>query len=61
MDTPSTATCTYCEGEIETSEWHPVRAVRSDEDDVEILPFCESECVEGWNDEQGPAEDDYVV
>jgi hypothetical protein len=58
----STETCDYCESEIDASEWHPVRAVR-DDGELEILAFCEEECVEGWNGEeaQTQSEEDYVV
>lgn len=63
MDEASTEICTYCESEIDDSEWHPVRAVRDDEGELEILTFCEEECVKEWNDEEDrtQADDDYVV
>jgi hypothetical protein len=54
MDDDSTEICTHCESEIDASEWHPVRAVRDDEA-LEILAFCEEECVEGWNGEEPDA------
>ena len=40
--------CAECDAWIDRNEWHPVRAVTTD-DDFRIHAFCSEACREAWS------------
>lgn len=40
--------CTNCGDEIDSTEWHPVRATHDEDGEFRIYAFCSEECLEEW-------------
>ena len=40
--------CAYCGDEIDSSEWHPVRATHDEGGEFRIYALCSEECLEEW-------------
>ena len=45
--------CDYCGGPVATDEWYPAATRRDDDGNVEIYGFCDEECRQRWQSEEG--------
>jgi len=40
--------CDYCDGPIDTDDWHPVATRRDDGGRIQIRDFCCDDCRDAW-------------
>lgn len=45
--------CDHCGGPVATDEWYPAATRHDDDGNVEIYGFCDEECRERWESEEG--------